>query len=488
MRVLKGAGYRSDHDTYLGARYKRAGFAILGKTNLPELALTPFTEPDAYGPTRNPWDLERSPRGSSGGSAAAVAAGPDPPAPGPIAGRRSPGDSSGEDRACSARYRAWAYPNRSKEVRTMIDTNGYRLQDPDAIETPAMLVYRERVEHNLATLCDLAGGGGNLMVHVKTHKSLEVTRRQLAAGVAGFKTATLKELEMVLQAGAELALLAYPQVQLAKLERFADLCERYPEAAIYTLVSKPLHLERLAAVAARRGRPLGALLDLDVGMARTGIAPGPEAEALYRAMDESDHVVAGGLHAYDGHDHEPDPVKREALAVAHIEQVKRFRDLARGHGWPVDLIVGGGSFSFPYYAREDGMHGSPGTNVYWDHGYACLMPDMPFEWAAFILTQVVDVYPERGYFTTDLGSKAVASDKDLGQRAHLPALPDARLVGQSEEHGVFALPGALPEVGSYLLAVPGHVCPTTIRYPHSLWVDGDGRVTGINEHSARDRL
>ena len=75
MCALKEAGYRSDHDTHLGARYKRAGFAILGKTNLPELALSPVTEPAAYGPTRNPWDLDRTPGGSSGGAAAAVAAG-----------------------------------------------------------------------------------------------------------------------------------------------------------------------------------------------------------------------------------------------------------------------------------------------------------------------------------------------------------------------------------------------------------------------------
>lgn len=74
-RLLKEMGYTSDHDSYLVARLKAAGFVIVGKTNAPEFGLLPTTEPTAYGPTRNPWDVERSAGGSSGGSGAAVASG-----------------------------------------------------------------------------------------------------------------------------------------------------------------------------------------------------------------------------------------------------------------------------------------------------------------------------------------------------------------------------------------------------------------------------
>jgi amidase len=75
VRHLRDARYVPTADSYLTAKFRQAGFVFVGRTNTPELGLQPTTEPELYGPTRNPWDPTRSPGGSSGGSASAVASG-----------------------------------------------------------------------------------------------------------------------------------------------------------------------------------------------------------------------------------------------------------------------------------------------------------------------------------------------------------------------------------------------------------------------------
>ena len=68
-------GHRPSHSAYLVRRLREAGFVVVGVTNMPEFGILPTTEPRHTGPTRNPWNPSRTPGGSSGGAAAAVAAG-----------------------------------------------------------------------------------------------------------------------------------------------------------------------------------------------------------------------------------------------------------------------------------------------------------------------------------------------------------------------------------------------------------------------------
>jgi amidase len=90
IRLTEGSAFLREfvpaQDSELVRRYKNAGLITVGKTNTPELAIGVTTEPRLFGPTHNPWDISRTPGGSSGGSAAAVAAGIVPMAHGNDAG------------------------------------------------------------------------------------------------------------------------------------------------------------------------------------------------------------------------------------------------------------------------------------------------------------------------------------------------------------------------------------------------------------------
>lgn len=366
----------------------------------------------------------------------------------------------------------------------MIEIEEYKVAEPDGIETPAMLVFADQLDHNIQRVGELVGGSEHLFVHVKTHKSIDVARKQLASGVAGFKCATLKELEMALDAGAQEAILSYPLVQKSKVLRFAALARR--AATVSAIASTPAHVQVLGAVAQEQQQTLRVMIDLNVGMFRTGV-PLDAAADLYRQIAHHPHLSPGGLHLYDGHEHIAEPKARQAAAERHIRDAQSLKAALEGEGLAVPRVVGGGSFSFPYYARAEGMHGSPGTCVYWDAGYGRAMADLPFKWAALVLTQVIDRYPEQQTITTDLGIKAISDDGPMPSRAKLLQNPAAELLRQNEEHGVFSWPEPQPAVGTYLLAVPGHVCPTTIRYPGAHVVDGRGQVVGYYLHSARDR-
>lgn len=75
VKGLRDADHRATEDSDLVRRYREAGFVILARTNTPELGLMATTEPQAYGPTRNPWNTDHGAGGSSGGASAAVASG-----------------------------------------------------------------------------------------------------------------------------------------------------------------------------------------------------------------------------------------------------------------------------------------------------------------------------------------------------------------------------------------------------------------------------
>jgi D-serine deaminase-like pyridoxal phosphate-dependent protein len=193
-----------------------------------------------------------------------------------------------------------------------------------------------------------------------------------------------------------------------------------------------------------------------------------------------------GLHAYDGHLHQPDLSERTEAHAAAIESWAGLLQSLDSENLVPSTLVVGGSPTFGLFAQMENWQCSPGTTLFWDAGYGHAFPDLEFECAAMLLTRVIS--KPAGRLCLDLGHKAVAAEKPIGNRAWFPDLPEAKPFLQSEEHFVLDAPNAGDfAVGDALLAVPWHVCPTVALHAQAYLVR-DGRVTGETwQVAARNR-
>jgi D-serine deaminase-like pyridoxal phosphate-dependent protein len=360
--------------------------------------------------------------------------------------------------------------------------------DVDAIPSPSLLVFEAAVARNLDRMIAIAGAPERLRPHVKTHKMPELVRRAEAAGVRKHKCATLSEAAMIARAGGRDVLISYPLVG-PNPSLLADLARAFPEVVFRATVDGVESAAALDAAFDRVGRPLPVLMDLNVGMGRTGVLFGREARELCSFLADLPNLSLDGLHAYDGHLGLPDLAERTEAAHAVEDQVLMLRDQLRSWGFPVPRIVLGGTPTFPIHATldEPDIELSPGTCLLHDAGYATKFPDLPFEPAAAVLTRVVS-RPARGRVCLDLGHKAVAGDPPAGSRVFLPEMPDATFPVHSEEHLVAVSDRADAQaIGAALLAIPTHICPTCALHREAVVIGPDGRVTARWPVAARDR-
>src|SRR5215471_18830185 len=160
----------------------------------------------------------------------------------------------------------------------------YVLHDTSAVFSPALLFYKDLIRRNIARAVEMAGGPDRVRPHVKTHKTREIVRLELDAGVRKHKCATLAEAEMLAGCGVPDVLLAYNLVG-PNCARMARLAQAYPDCRFSVVADPPTKAQALSDAVAPTGQTVDVLLDLDVGQHRTGIAPGAEAVGLYEQID-----------------------------------------------------------------------------------------------------------------------------------------------------------------------------------------------------------
>jgi D-serine deaminase-like pyridoxal phosphate-dependent protein len=364
----------------------------------------------------------------------------------------------------------------------------YQVADLSEIYSPGLVVFRDLVEQNLAGMVHVAGSADRLRPHCKTHKMLAVVALEQQQGITRHKAATIAEAEMLAEAGVRDIFLAYNVVG-PNISRAVRFVETYPEVKLAVTADHAVPLAQLSAAMAAAGRSIEVLLDVDTGLHRTGMPLDRDAFELYRQIGSSPGLVPGGLHLYDGHNHQKEIAERRAAVMAVWEPAARFRDELVAAGLAVPRIVAGGTASFPIFATLDdpAIELSPGTTIFHDYGYGDAFPDLVFQPAALLLTRVIS-RPTPSRITLDLGYKAVASENPLTNRVRFPELPDAKAILQNEEHLVIETSEAgrfTP--GDALFAIPKHICPTTALHQQAYVISG-GKLVDRWPVVARDRV
>ncbi len=147
--------------------------------------------------------------------------------------------------------------------------NWYEIKNIETIDTPALIVYKERVLQNINSLIQMKDTA-YLRPHVKTNKIAEVCKMMLDAGITKFKCATIAEAEMLGMIKAPDVLLAY-QPTTVKAKRLLQLIQKYPSTHYSCLIDDAVNAGNIAAIFSAGDISVEVYIDLNVGMNRTGI-------------------------------------------------------------------------------------------------------------------------------------------------------------------------------------------------------------------------
>jgi D-serine deaminase-like pyridoxal phosphate-dependent protein len=360
----------------------------------------------------------------------------------------------------------------------------YQISNIDEVDSPALVIYPQRVKANIHTAVSMVGDVQRLRPHVKTNKCMEAVVLMMDEGISKFKCATIAEAEMMGMCSAKDVLLAYQPVG-PKLKRFIEIIKKYPSTLYSCLTDNDDAAVEMSAAFSANNLTVPVYLDLNVGQNRTGILP-EHAVQLYIQCSKLAGIRPIGLHAYDGHLRDVDLNDRKRNCDACFEKVTEVEIEIIKNGFEEPLIIAGGSPTFSIHCQRAGVECSPGTFVYWDKGYSDLCPEQNFLHAALVIARVISL-PAENRLCLDLGHKSVAAENEIGKRVYFLNAPELKAVGQSEEHLVVETgAGHHYKVGDVLYGLPVHICPTIALYERAITVN-DHFANGAWRTIARDR-
>lgn len=148
----------------------------------------------------------------------------------------------------------------------------FQIDTVNELDSPCLVIHPDRVLQNIRTAKRMVRDVQAFRPHVKTHKSPEAVRLLLAEGITKFKCATIAEAEMLARSGTPDVFLAYQPVG-PKIFRLRELQKGYPSTRFSCMVDNEETARAIAAAFEHEDLSMRVLIDINVGMNRTGILP-----------------------------------------------------------------------------------------------------------------------------------------------------------------------------------------------------------------------
>jgi len=363
------------------------------------------------------------------------------------------------------------------------------------LDTPALLIDLPAMTRNIERMAAFAKARGiNLRPHVKTHKSVEIARRQVAAGAIGVSCVTLGEAEVMVQGGIPGVLITSPAVTPSKISRLIKLAQRARPGDVMVAVDNPQNLADLARAASELTHPLDVLVDYGAGYNRTGAATQAKVLELAALVAAEPRLRLRGLQSYAGNlQHIVSREERSTAAAGLRETVADIVAAAKRQGLHFDIVTGAGTGTHDLDSQENAFTElQAGSYVFMDAEYTQVLANdgqpSPFEVSLFVQTAVVSTNAT-GWVTVDGGTKCFSTDSGVPLVAK-GADAASRYAFFGDEHGKLIPPqgsqAQRPALGARVEFVTPH-CDPTVNLHDAYHVVEGGTLVAIWPVDARGR-
>ena len=336
-------------------------------------------------------------------------------------------------------------------------------------DTPALLIDHAGLDANIRNMQHLADDAQVMLrPHIKTHKSVWIAGKQLAAGAGGITTAKLSEAEIFAEYGIKDIFIANQITHPIKLDRLASL---HNKIDLSVGMDHPDQIKLLRPVFTGKRKLLKVLIEINSGLNRCGITPGNELYVLADKIRQCGFLHFAGIFTHAGQVYGAASQQEVAAVGAHEGEVmEKACDILDRKNMTPEIVSVGSTPTVKYSAYNPVVTEiRPGNYVFFDNIQCVLQSCMQQNCALYVIATVIS-QPVPGQVVIDAGSKALGLDRGAhatnlisgyGQILNINGIID-RI---SEEHGVILLdePRRIP-LGSPVLIIPNHACAVVNLY------------------------